>query len=138
MLNISGSCLCGAVTYRSSEQPVVTAFCHCRNCQKGGGAAYSANVAVPTTSVAIDGPIKRYSTQGGSGSRLTRSFCSTCGSPIAIEVEALAGLMLLQAGTLDDASAVEPNVHIWCASAQPWDSIPEGCTRYDKSPPASA
>ena len=43
---ITGSCLCGAVRYSSSAQPTLTAFCHCRSCQKTGGGGYSVNVAV--------------------------------------------------------------------------------------------
>lgn len=45
---ISGCCLCGQARYTASEQPVLTAFCHCRSSQKASGAGYSANVAVPT------------------------------------------------------------------------------------------
>lgn len=32
---ITGSCMCGAIKYESSEdQPKVTALCHCTDCQK--------------------------------------------------------------------------------------------------------
>src|SRR5690242_6618604 len=54
MPTIAGSCLCGAVRYASSAEPVLTAFCHCRDCQKSGG-GYSVNVAVPTESLTIEG-----------------------------------------------------------------------------------
>jgi hypothetical protein len=137
MAKLSGSCLCGSVEYSASGEPVLTAFCHCRNCQKGGGGGYSANVAVPAGSLAILGPVERYSWTGGSGSEITRSFCPKCGSPIVIKADALDGLALIQAGTLDDPAAIEPNVHIWCASAQPWDNIAEGATCLPGGPPAS-
>lgn len=136
MSSLSGSCLCGRVQYTASAEPVFTAFCHCRSCQRAGGGGYSANVAVPTASFAVEGPVKHHRWTGGSGGGMRRSFCAECGSPIAIEADALAALSLIQAGTLDDPAAIAPNLHIWCASAQPWDAIAEGATRLAGGPPA--
>lgn len=138
MPEVTGSCVCGAVRYASSAQPLTIVFCHCRTCQKSSGSGYSPNVAVPQDSVSVEGPLKSYRTLGGSGKALTRSFCSECGSQMTIEVESFSGVTLIQAGSLDDASWVEPDVHIWCSSAQPWDHLPEGANCLPGSPPASA
>ena len=139
MVQIAGSCLCGSVRYESEVEPAFVAFCHCRDCQKASGAAYSANVAVPTDRLAITGPLRSHEGQGGSGNRMTRSFCGECGSPVTICCEgALAGLSLVQAGTLDDPSWVRPAVHIFCASAQPWDVLPENAPCLPGAPPAPA
>lgn len=127
--------MCGSVEYSASAEPVLTAFCHCRNCQKAGGAGYSANVAVPVGAVVLEGEVSRYSWTGGSGGTLTRSFCPICGSPVAIEAQGLPGLVLLQAGGLHDPSWVEPAVHIWSGSAQPWDHIPPHANRVEGAPP---
>lgn len=134
MTKVSGGCMCGAVRYKAASEPLLTAFCHCRNCQKSGGGGYSANVAVPAASLNVEGELSRYTWSGGSGGSLTKAFCAQCGSPIAIEAQALAGLALVQAGSLDDPSWVEPAVHIWCASAQPWDHIPSGANRAEGAP----
>lgn len=70
---------------------------------------------------------------------MTRNFCGECGSPVTICCEgALAGLSLVQAGTLDDPSWVRPAVHIFCASAQPWDVLPENPPCLPGAPPAPA
>lgn len=136
MPHVSGSCVCGAVRYSSSAEPVATVFCHCRDCQKFSGSGYSANVAVPDDSLSLEGPLKSYRAPGGSGKALTRSFCPECGSQIAIRAESFAGVTLIQAGSMDDASWVEPGLHIWCSSAQPWDRLPEGANCLPGSPPA--
>ena len=35
-----GGCLCGAVRYRVSNVPMVTAACHCTFCQRRTGSAF--------------------------------------------------------------------------------------------------
>lgn len=134
MPSLIGGCLCGAVRYRSDEQPKMTAICHCRSCQKAGGGGYSVNVAVPTDSIRLEGTPKSYRTVGTSGQPVIRRFCSECGSPLFTEAAVFGRLSFIKGASLDDPSWLEPNVHIWCDSAQPWDKIPEGATRIGKNP----
>ena len=47
MSKIVGGCLCGKVRYASTADPVMTAVCHCKDCQKQAGTAFSVIVAVP-------------------------------------------------------------------------------------------
>ena len=47
MAKLDGSCLCGKVTYSCATEPVATAVCHCTDCQKQTGTAFSVIVAVP-------------------------------------------------------------------------------------------
>jgi hypothetical protein len=46
MPKIEGSCLCGSVKYSSDSEPVMTAVCHCENCQRQTGTAFSIIVGV--------------------------------------------------------------------------------------------
>jgi hypothetical protein len=136
MPKIVGSCLCGAVRYTSSMEPVLTAFCHCRDCQKAGGGGYSVNVAVPSAALEVEGDTRTFQTTGATGLPVMRRFCPQCGSPVFTEVTAFAGLTFVKGSTLDDPSWIEPTLHIWCDSAQPWDTLPQGATRVPKNPPA--
>jgi hypothetical protein len=36
---------------------------------------------------------------------------------------------------LDDSSWFEPQMNIWCGSAQPWVSIDDSLPRFEKNPP---
>ena len=138
MSRISGSCLCGSVRYEADAEPAFVAFCHCRDCQKASGGPYSANVAVPADRLTVEGPLRSYEAKGGSGSAVVRSFCGNCGSSISIECEdSLKGLSLLQAGTLEDAGWVEPSLHIFCSSAQPWDTLPDNAPCLPGAPPSA-
>ena len=135
MATITGSCLCGAVQYTCSAEPLLTAFCHCRSCQKAGGGGYSVNVAVPTESVEIRGTPQAYRTLGTSGLPVERRFCAKCGSALFTDAEAFTGVTFVKGGSLDDASWIQPSFHIWCDSAQPWDKLPQDATCVPKNPP---
>ena len=94
------------------------------------------NVAVPTASLEVHGEPKAYADVGTSGLPVTRRFCGHCGSPLFTEAAAFAGMTFVKAPTLDDASWIEPTLHIWCNSAQPWDRLPAGATCVAQNPPA--
>jgi len=138
MPNITGSCLCGAVTYTSAVQPILVALCQCHHCQKQSGSAYSVNVAIPKGSLEFpSGKPAVYRDTGSSGMPVYRHFCSSCGSPIFSDVVATPQLDWLKAGTLDDTSWVQPTISIWCESAQSWVALPEGVPRFPQNPPAA-
>jgi hypothetical protein len=42
----------------------------------------------------------------------------------------------LSAATLDDPRRYAPMAHVFTASAQPWDLVPEGVPRFERMPPA--
>ena len=120
MAKITGGCLCGKIRYSSDAAPKFASLCHCRDCQKFSGSAFSAVIALPKAAVAITGTPKGFVKRGDSGKSIERFFCPDCGASIMDEAEAVPGLVMFTAGTLDDPSWVKPTSEIYCASAQPW------------------
>lgn len=92
------------------------------------------NVAVPSASLEIVGNPQTYHTVGSSGLAVARRFCPECGSALFTEASAFAGVTFVKGGSLDDPSWIEPTLHIWCDSAQPWDKLPEDAKRVPKNP----
>ena len=43
-LPLTGGCNCGAVRFEITEAPASASYCHCRRCQRRGGAAASPNI----------------------------------------------------------------------------------------------
>jgi len=120
---ISGSCLCGAVRYHVDGEPAATALCHCDDCQKSSGSAFSVNVIVMTDDLTIEGEdaLKTYETVGEeTQERRQRKFCGTCGSPVMTYLNEMDGMVVIKAGTLDDRSWLEPEMDVWCESKQAW------------------
>jgi hypothetical protein len=67
MPELKGGCLCGAVRYTTTAEPVMSAVCHCRDCQRFTGSAFGALVGVPKEALSIHGTMKTFTSLGGSG-----------------------------------------------------------------------
>ena len=136
MADIVGGCLCGNVRYRSDAEPVMTAVCHCSHCQKQTSSSFSILVGVPKGTLHIEGePLAAYETQGESGQPIIRKFCPNCGSPVVSDVTVTPDLVWIKAGTLDDTSWLQPQVHWWRDSAQPWVKINDATPTFEGNPP---
>ena len=133
-MNIEGGCLCGKVRYSAETEPAFVGVCHCKNCQKQAGTAFSVVIAVPTEALSVQGTLKTYDDHGDSGKILHRSFCPECGSPITSDTELMPALTIIKAGTLDDTSWLTPGMEIFCDSAQPWVSLAGDRQRFPRMP----
>jgi hypothetical protein len=122
MAKLDGSCMCGKVTYSCAAEPLATAICHCTECQKQTGSSFSIIVAVPRDALKIEGDsLDSHTTVGtDSGREVARQFCGECGSPIVSLADAMPELAFIKAGTLNDTSWLEPQMHVWCDSKQDW------------------
>jgi hypothetical protein len=119
-MELSGGCLCGKVRYSANADPIFVGVCHCTNCQKGSGSAFNAVIAMPKPAVSLTGTVSTYEGRGDTGNATYKSFCPECGSPVAEEAAIMADVVMIPIGTLDDPSAVNPAMQIYCDSAQPW------------------
>jgi hypothetical protein len=135
MRELTGGCLCGQIRYSANAEPAFVGVCHCRNCQKQTGTAFSVLVAVPTSAMSIQGATKTFHGTGDSGQAVDRNFCPECGSPIWTNAAVIPGLAFIKAGTLDDTSWLDPKMHIYCDSKEQWTSLPEGSQQFAKMPP---
>jgi hypothetical protein len=134
MREMRGGCLCGKVRYSANTDPALVAVCHCKNCQRQAGTAFSVVVAIPKSDLTITGTLKTYRDTGDSGQPVLRNFCPECGSPVTSDVAVMPQLVFLKAGTLDDTSWVDPKMHVYCDSMQKWTTIAEGSQRFGKMP----
>ena len=117
-----GGCLCGQVRYKVPHQPVDTVVCHCKNCQKQAGTAFSVVAFFPRDSLQLQGELQTFEDRGTSGQKVYRRFCGSCGSPVITDTEEAPemGLIFVKAGTLDEVDDLKPSVHVWAESKQCW------------------
>lgn len=134
MTTRTGGCLCGKVRYEAKGDPLFQGVCHCTDCQKQAGTAFSVVAAWAESDLEVKGELKTFTGTGTSGNPVYRQFCPDCGSPIASKAPSSAGMVFVKAGTLDDTTWLAPAVHIWCDSKQAWVSIPEGVVAIPKAP----
>lgn len=134
MPEITGGCLCGQIRYSTSAEPIFSGVCHCTNCQKESGTAFTVVIAVPSPALSIQGTPKTFTKKGDSGKEVVSKFCPNCGSTLLSEPELMAGVSIIRAGTLDDTSTLKPQMEIYCDSAQPWVSLGGGLPKFPKMP----
>jgi hypothetical protein len=134
---LSGRCLCGAVRYTVNGPALITAVCHCDDCQRASGSAFSVNVGVRPKDLRIEGELQTYETIGtDTGERRERRFCPRCGSSVLTVVAEAPELVVLKAGTLDDRSWLSPKFEAWRQSAQPWTQRPRWRPGLRRGPPS--
>jgi hypothetical protein len=120
-----GGCSCGAVRYRLTSEPLFVHCCHCLNCQRQTGSAFVINVLIEADRVELltgepePVPVPR---SGGKKQRIFR--CPSCRVAV-YSTYTRATVLFVRAGTLDDPSSVEPDVHIYTRSKVPWVELPE-------------
>ncbi len=121
LLPQSGGCQCGALRYELSAPPLMIYNCHCTNCQKITGSAFTVAASVLEASFRfIRGTPRKIEWKADSGNSRFGWLCGECGSRIANGQTPSIGILSLRAGTLDDTSWVEPVGDIWTKSAQKW------------------
>ncbi|MGN8158297.1 GFA family protein [Salinisphaera sp. RV14] len=126
----SGRCLCGSVHYRITQAPVHTFYCHCTDCQKETGGPFAAEIYVPADSVSCTGHMKEYVVTGDSGRPVRRFSCATCASPILTVFDDEPRFVCVKACSLDEASGLQPEFHLYVKSKQPWYVIADGLPQY--------
>lgn len=136
MSSIDGGCLCGSVHYTSHSAPLTTAVCHCTDCQKQSGSAFSINLLLPADGFVVAGQtLASFEKTGGSGHPVRRFFCNACGSALYTEMAAMPGVLAIKAGTLSNATQAQPGMHLWCTSALPWVAVDRELPCFEQSPP---
>lgn len=128
-----GHCLCGAVQYQISEQPVQVRICWCRDCQRLA-ANGTVNMVVADASLQISGGLSEYSAIADSGNQMRRRFCPHCGSQLFSNSSGRPGYTVVRVGTLDDPSSVQPTMNIWTRSAPAWACLDPALERIEQQP----
>ena len=131
---IKGSCLCGAVAFEATD-PIELRNCHCSRCRKARGAAFAANMFVPTGSFRwIRGEDLVIVYRLPNAQRFGNSFCRICGSPMPRALPTR-DVVLIPAGALDDDPKIRTSSHIYVGSKAPWHEITDDLPQRPEGPP---
>jgi len=118
---ITGGCLCGKVRYSiDADAPMAARVCWCRVCQYVGAGTGTANAVFPKDKTTVTGALSAYDNLAQSGNHMRRSFCPACGTPLFSEASERPQAIVVRIGSLDDPSAVAPQMTIWTQAAPGW------------------
>jgi len=133
MTERTGRCLCGAVSFKLSAEPLLTRVCWCRDCQHLA-ANGTVNLLVPADGLTISGPLAEHTKTADSGNEVTRQFCPSCGTHLFAKSSARPQFRVVRVGNLDEPSSVQPSMNIWAASAPRWACLDPALERVEQQP----
>ncbi|SJZ67457.1 GFA family protein [Consotaella salsifontis] len=122
-----GGCFCGKVRYRLTDRPLFTHCCHCRECQSLTGSAFVINALIEADRIEMlcGAPVAvRVPSTSGAPHDVYR--CPDCQTAVWSDYGARGWLRFVRVGTLDEPSAITPDIHIYTRSKLPWVRLPEG------------
>jgi hypothetical protein len=129
-----GACQCGQLQLQLRSAPLFSYACHCQDCQKRTGSAFSMGLVCAAEGIAIDGQLSSWTRTSEDGHTNTRYSCADCGNIIYGASTASEGLWKLQTGLLDDTSDLHPEVHIWTCRKQAWLALPPDVPVFERQP----
>jgi len=126
----AGGCQCLFVRYEVTEAPRLVYTCHCTDCQRITGSAFSLGMVVGIDEFKLaQGELSPLLRTASNGQVRKRWVCPDCGTwicngnahPASPSEEVI---RVVRPGTLDDTSWLRPTVHFWTRSAQSWFVLP--------------
>jgi hypothetical protein len=123
---LEGGCDCGRIRYRMQTAPLIVHCCHCRWCQRETGTAFALNALIEAERLIhlkaepelIDTP-----SQSGRGQKIAR--CPDCRLALWSNYGGAGPFIrFVRVGTLDTPDALQPHIHIYTTSRQPWVTLP--------------
>jgi hypothetical protein len=125
MPSFSGSCSCGAVKYRLSSAPMFVHCCHCLDCQRQTGSAFVLNALIEADRVQLlQGDTRGFVQPTGSGRPHIIHRCADCGTALWSNYGGREEIRFVRVGTLEQPSALQPDLHIYTRSKQPFVKLP--------------
>ena len=122
-MTIKGGCLCGAVTYEITGEPMFAGHCGCESCQKSSGTGHNSVAAYPDGQIQRHGATTKYVEQGDSGQPTTREFCPTCGSRLFSSATVMPGVTMVTLGTMEPGTEPSPQMFIYGKRRRAWDAV---------------
>ncbi|HEY2709586.1 MAG TPA: GFA family protein [Caulobacteraceae bacterium] len=132
---LEGGCACGAVRYRLTSAPMFVHCCHCRDCQRQTGGAFVINALIEADRVeTTHGVSEAVAVPTDSGAPHVIDRCPACRVALWSTYGGRTKVRFVRVGTLDQAEALAPDVHIFTRTKLPWVSVsgaPEFEVYYD-------
>jgi len=130
--DLEGGCACGAVRYRLASPPMFVHCCHCRDCQRQTGSAFVLNALIEADRVTLmSGNPEPVTVPTPSGKAQDIYRCPACRVAVWSTYGGVPKLYFVRVGTLDNAQALKPDVHIYVRSKLPWVTLPDNVPAFE-------
>lgn len=120
--SLTGACRCGRLSFAISADPIMTAACHCRGCQRMSASAFSLTAMVPAAAfrVLTGSPVKG----GIKGPQLEHYFCPDCMTWVFTRIVGVTDFINVRPTMFDDPKWSRPFIETMTADRLPWAQTP--------------
>jgi hypothetical protein len=129
---LKGGCFCGKIRYVTDDTPTQATACHCSICRRTSAAPLVAWFAVTPGSFRF---VSGQPTTFHSSEHATRTFCSSCGTPLTFQSALYPNEVDVTTCSLDDPEQVPPRSHTWRASGLSWMKVADALPAYPEKRP---
>lgn len=130
MKEMTGRCLCGSVQWKTESGILWAGHCHCDSCRRVTGAPFTSFFGVDRNSVEWNGQMSEHTTSAG---KVTRQFCTDCGTQMTYQNDAWPNETHLYAASLDDQTHFVPEAHYHYAEKLSWVQLEDDLPRFPGS-----
>lgn len=114
-------------------------MCHCLDCQRRTGSAFSVAVFYDRSMVSIvHGTTSSFERGSASGFPVTFHFCGRCGSNVYWEPKRLPELIGVALGAFADPKFRQPDQSVWTEHKHAWLILPGEIPAFEVNPPRPA
>lgn len=117
------SCRCSRLHAECPDEPIRVSVCHCVECQRRTGSAFSAQARFTAESVKVTGQYQTFARVADSGNTLTYRFCPSCGSTIAYQIDAWPDIIAVPLGAFAAQEFPDPTYSIYECRKHSWVSV---------------
>lgn len=126
------TCRCGSLKAECTGEPVLMSVCHCVECKRRTGSAFSTQARFAAENVNVMGEFRTFVRTADSERTLTYQFCPNCGSTIAYQIDMMPGVVAIPLGAFGEEVLPAPAYSAYERRKHPWASITgEGVAHFD-------
>lgn len=120
MVTRRAACACGQLSATCEGEPARVSACHCLDCKRRTGGAFSWNARWPAARVTIAGTAREFTRTGDAGGQVTHAFCPDCGVAVHYRIDRDPALVAIPAGAFADAGFPAPEVSVYERRRSDW------------------
>ncbi|WP_296613430.1 GFA family protein [Sphingomonas sp.] len=128
-------CHCGALEVACEGEPRKVSLCHCEQCQRRTGSAFSVAVFYAREQVAVRGATSSFMRPSASGFEVDFRFCPACGSNLLWYPARMPALVGVAFGGFADRDFPMPDQAVWAEEGHDWVGLPDQVTSFARNPP---
>lgn len=117
------ACSCGQLAVTTEGEPPRNSICHCLNCKRRTGSAFSWNATFDESQVEVSGEHASYTRTSEDGFWARHHFCAICGTRVFYAIERRPNMISIPAGLFMDPQFPPPTVEVYGERRCDW--LPE-------------